>query len=67
MMMTINAPFGSTTVPLTRLFDGLLGSTELISESTNLTDTPVDIFANIKTGDATNEFGPSTGKADVQR
>jgi hypothetical protein len=60
----INAPFGATTVPLTRMFDSLLASTELLSEASDVSGDPFTMFAAIKTGDSTDAFGPATGLAD---
>lgn len=61
----INAPFGLGTVPLVRMRDGILGSTLLISEITDLALPPLAMFLALKTGDATNAPGPSRGKADA--
>lgn len=61
----INAPFGSTTVALTRLFDGILASTELQADATVITDVPSGIFQDLKTGDATATFGPARDMGDV--
>ena len=61
----INAPFGAITVPLVRMRDGLLATTELLDESIDPSGSPLSVFLAIKTGDATDQFGPATGLSDA--
>jgi hypothetical protein len=61
----INAPFGATTVTLVRMRDGLLASTILMSDVSDVNLAPLIAFLLLKTGDATNAPGPSRGKADA--
>jgi hypothetical protein len=61
----ILAPYGSSIVALTRMFDGLLGSSILISEITDQTLAPINAFLALKTTDSTSVPGPSYGKSNA--